>query len=73
MVDTHEIARTLTTAGLTPAQMDATTDAVRAAADHGDYANRADFLALELRLIKWIVGTGVAVTAAVIGTLRLFS
>ena len=29
--------------------------------------------ASSLRLIKWIVGTGVAVTAAVIGTLRLFS
>ncbi len=27
--------------------------------------------ALELRLVKWVVGTGVAVVAAVIGALRL--
>ena len=73
MFDTHAIARTLTSAGLTPAQVDAITDAVRSAADHGDYATGADLIGLELRLIKWIVGTGVAVTAAVIGTLRLFS
>ena len=73
MFDTHAIARTLTAAGLTPAQVDAITDAVRAAADHGDYPTRADLVALELRLIKWIVGTGVAVAAVVIGALRLIA
>ena len=73
MFDTHAIARTLTAAGLTPAQADAITDAVREAADHGDYATRADLVALELRLIKWIVGTGVAVAAVVIGALRLIT
>ncbi|MCY4661300.1 MAG: hypothetical protein OXF93_16060 [Acidobacteria bacterium] len=71
--DTHAIARTLTAAGLTPAQVDAITDAVREAADHGDYATQADLVALELRLIKWIVGTGVAVAAVVIGALRLMT
>ena len=54
-----------------------------AAADHGrelvtqaDLAAhraevRADLTALELRLIKWIVGTGVAVAGAVLAGLRL--
>ena len=32
---------------------------------------RADMTALERRLIKWIVGTGVAVTGAVLAGLRL--
>ena len=34
-------------------------------------AIRAELAALELRLIKWIVGTGIAVGAGVIAALRL--
>ena len=86
MFDTFAIARTLAAADLTPAQVEAITDAVRQAADHGDHvtpdqlnagitAIRAELAALELRLIKWIVGTGLAVAAAgiaaVVGILRL--
>ena len=74
-------------ADLTPAQVEAITDAVRQAADHGDHVTpdqlnagitviRAELAALELRLIKWIVGTKLAVVAAgiaaVVGILRLF-
>ena len=86
MFDTFAIARTLAAADLTPAQVEAITDAVRQAADHGDHvtpdqlgagitAIRAELAALELRLSKWIVGTGLAVVAAgiaaVFGILRL--
>ena len=86
MFDTFAIARALSAADLTPAQVEAITDAVRQAADHGDpvtpdqltagiTAIRAELAALELRLIKWIVGTGLAVVAAgiaaVVGILRL--
>lgn len=86
MFDTFAIARALAAADLTPAQVEAITDAVRQAADHGDHvtpdqlsagvtAIRAELAALELRLIKWIVGTGLAVVAAgiaaVVGILRL--
>ena len=39
MFDTHSIARTLSEADLTPAQVDAITEAVRQAADHGDHVN----------------------------------
>lgn len=50
-------------------------DAVRQAADHGDHVTADQFTAglaaLELRLIKWIAGAGVAVTGAVVGLLRL--
>ena len=79
MIDTHAIARTLTNAKLTPEQVNATTGAVRQAADHGDYVTRgelrAELAALELRLVKWIVGSAIAgagiVVAAVIAALRL--
>ena len=80
--DTHEIARSLTDADLTPAQADAITVAVRRAAEH-DTATvdvdalatksdlRVEIAALELRLVKWIVGTGVACAGLVIAALRL--
>ena len=80
MLDTLAIARTLTDTGLTPEQAAAITDAVRTAAGHdtGDLATlRADIgrdlAALELRLVKWVVGTGIAVAAAVIAALRLIA
>ena len=80
--DTHEIARSLTAADLTDAQADAITVAVRRAAEHDTAAVDVDALAtksdlrveiaaLELRLVKWIVGTGVACAGLVIAALRL--
>ena len=75
MFDTHAIARSLTDAELTPAQADAITAAVRQAAEQGDHVTPdmldARLAALELRLIKWTVGTGVAVAGIVIAVLRL--
>ena len=78
MFDSHAFARTLTAANLSPAQV----DAITAAAEHSDHVSpdtlraettaiRAELAALELRLIKWIVGTGIAVGAGVIAALRL--
>ena len=56
-------------------QADAIADSVRQAADHGDHVTADQFTAglaaLELRPIKWITGTGIAVTGAVVGLLRL--
>ena len=45
MFDTHSIARTLSEADLTPAQVDAITEAVRQAADHGDHVKFEQFKA----------------------------
>ena len=86
MFDTHAIARALTAADFTPAQADALTDAVRRAAEHdaagvdvGTLATkddvaallRAEIAVLELRLVEWIVGTGVAGAGLVVAALRL--
>lgn len=75
MFDTHAIARNLTDAEFTPAQADAITAAVRQAAEQGGHVSPdmldARLAALELRLIKWIVGTGIAVAGIVIAFLRL--
>ena len=68
MLDTHAIARALTAAELTPAQVDAITDAVRLAAEHettdahalatkADLAAlRADTSAMETRLTWRLAG-----------------
>ena len=45
MFDTHSIARTPSAADLTSAQVDATTEAVRQAADHGDHVTSEQFKA----------------------------
>ena len=77
MFDTHAIARALADADLTPAQVNAITDAVRQAADHseGDLITRselrAELVSLELRLVKWIVGSALAGAGIVIAALRL--
>ena len=75
MFDSPAIARQSTAAGIDRAHADAIADAVRQAADHGDHVTadqfRAGLSGLGLRLIKWIIGTGVAVTGAVVGLLRL--
>ena len=73
MFDTRAIARSLTEAGIDPAQAGTITDAVRLAAEHdaasidtGELATKADLAALEARLIKWMVG--IVLTAAGIVT-----
>ncbi|MCY3842925.1 MAG: hypothetical protein OXH69_05215 [Acidobacteria bacterium] len=84
MIDSIAVARQLAEAGIERAHADAVASAIHQAAEHGDYATRADLTAhradvradlaaLELPLIKWIVGTGIAVAGAVIAALRVFS
>lgn len=45
MFDTHAVARSLTAADFTPAQADALTDALRAAAEQGDHVTADQFKA----------------------------
>ena len=104
MLDTHEIARELTAAGIAPAHADAITNAVRRAAEHdaagidvnvlATKANlaplvtkdelktalaplvtrdelKAALAALELRLVKWMIGVVFAGAGLVIAALRL--
>ena len=78
MFDTHSIARALSEADLTPAQVDAITEAVRQAADHGDHVTPEQFKAgvAELRTeiaslradLTWRM---LAVAGLVIAALRL--
>ena len=83
-MDTHSAVKMLTAAGADEALAVAVVDVAQsAAADHGrelvtnaDLTAhraevRADLTALELRLIKWIVGTGIAIAAAILAGLRL--
>ena len=79
MIDTHSIARSLSDADLTSAQVDAITEAVRQAADHGDHVTSEQFKAglAELRTeiaslradLTWRM---LAVAGLVIAALRLF-
>ena len=78
MIDTHEIARELTAAGVDPAHADAITNAVRRAAEHdasgidvNALATKADLAALELRLVKWMIGVVFAGAGLTIAALRL--
>ena len=78
MLDTHEIARELTAAGIQPDQADAITKAVRRAAEHDaggvdvkTLATKADLTALELRLVKWMIGVVFAGAGLVVAALRL--
>ena len=61
----------MTDAGFNPAQADAITAAVREAHSAADYVTRADLLALELRLIKWIVGTAIGIVGATVAIVRM--
>ncbi len=79
MLDTHAIARTLTAAELSPAQVDAITDAIRQAAEHEatdseTFATKADLSTLETSLLKWTLGIVLSVagiqTAILIAALR---
>ena len=74
MFDTHAIARSLASADLTPAQVDAITDAIRQAAEHegADYATRADLSAMEARIYRAMLIQAAAIVGAVIGILRFF-
>ncbi len=76
MFDTHAIARQPTGAGLTAEQADAITNAVRQAAEHGDYATRpelealatkVDLASLEARLTWRFAGAMLAQTLAILG------
>ena len=78
MFDTHSIARTLSEAELTPAQVDAITEAVRQAADHGDHVTSEQFKAGLAELRTEIAGLRadltwrmLAVAGLVIAALRL--
>ncbi len=79
MFDTHSIARTLSEANLTPAQVDTSTEAVRQAADHGDHVASEQFKAGVAELRTEIAGLRadltwrmLAVAGLVIAALRLF-
>lgn len=63
MFDTHTRARALADADLTPAQVDAITDAVRQAAEHEarDLVTRADLHRALLIQTGVLIGAGVAV------------
>lgn len=84
MLNALEIAQTLIDAGLNREQAAAITNAVQQAAEHGDPATRADLDAavarlearnaeLEVRLIKWMIGTVLAGASATIAILRFLS
>ena len=79
MFDTHSIARSLSEANLTSAQVDAITEAVRQAADHGDHVTSEQFKAGLAELRTEIAGLRadltwrmLAVAGLVIAALRLF-
>jgi hypothetical protein len=79
MFDTHSIARTPSEANLTPAQVDAITEAVRQAADHGDHVTSEQFKAGLAELRTEIAGLRADLTwrmlaggGLVIAALRLF-
>ena len=63
MFDAHAIARALAAADLTPAQVDAITDAVRQAAEHEarDLVTRADLYPALLLQTGVLIGAGIAV------------
>ena len=50
VIDAHAIARQLSGAGLSPQQADAITDAIRQAAEHGNYATRPELEALATKV-----------------------
>ena len=83
MFDSLTIARKLTEAGMTRELADATADAIREAAEHGDHVTpetlRAELSGLESRIYRAmlvqagaIVGALVGIAGIVVGVLRLF-
>ena len=71
MLRTHAIARRLTDSGLPTKQVDAITDALREAAEHGDHVTpegfRAELASLEARLTWRFAGAMLAQTLAILG------
>ncbi len=75
-MDTHATYKNLVQAGLTDRQSEAIVNGLRGSRDTlatnkkldsvRDFL-RADMAALETRLLRWILGSGVAITAAIIG------
>ena len=63
MFDTHAIARALASADLTPAQVDAITDAVRQAAEHEarELVTRGDLYRALLVQTGVLIGAGIAI------------
>ncbi len=75
-MDTHATFRNLVQAGFTDRQSEAIVAGLRNSRDTlatnekldsvRDFL-RAEIAALETRLLRWIIGSGVAITAAIIG------
>ncbi len=84
-LDTHELVKDLKASGFTDAQAEAVTRAVRLAQDFdvSNLATKADIAdvrleiekvrfeiaTLEARLIKWVIGVGIAAFVAITGAL----
>jgi len=70
-LDTHELVTELRASGFTEEQAEAVTRAVRLARDLDltALATKADLAELELRLIKWVIGVGIATVLALIGVI----
>jgi hypothetical protein len=70
-LDTHELVKDLKASGFTDAQAEAVTRAVRLAQDLdlSNVATKTDLAEVELRLIKWGIGVGIAAFIAITGTL----
>ena len=79
-LDTHETVKRLAAAGFTDPQAEALTAAVKSAVDvdlsnlasKADLdalrnATKADLAELAVRLIKWVIGVGIAATLAIGG------
>lgn len=68
-LDTHELVKDLKASGFTDDQAEAVTRAVRLARDFdvSNLATKTDIAEVELRLIKWVIGVGIAAVLAVGG------
>ncbi len=79
-MDTHATYKNLVQAGLTDRQSEAIVDGLRGSRDTLVTNEKldsvrnfllaeiaAEIAALETRLLRWIIGSGVAITAAIIG------
>ena len=71
MFDTHAIARALTDAGIDPVHADAITDAVRQAAEHGEYVTPERLDAVIATLRADIYRAMMMQTAVTVGLLGL--
>lgn len=68
-LDTHELVKDLKASGFTDEQAEAVTRALRLVRDLdlSNVATKTDLAQLELRLVKWVIGVGVAAALAVGG------